>query len=71
MKGKFRNMARITGIVDGDSFTVRIRLADDPVTEAVFNLLVRDEASGGGGSLPDGYLRLRSDGRVESVGGWV
>ena len=60
------------GADDGDSFTVRIRLADDPVTEAVFNLLVRDEASGGpGGSLPDGYLRLRSDGRVESVGGWL
>ena len=25
MKGKFRNMARITGIVDGDSFTVSVK----------------------------------------------
>ena len=34
MKGKFRNMARITGIVDGDSFTVSVKSEEKTISLA-------------------------------------
>ena len=47
MKGKFRNMARITGIVDGDSFTVSVKGEEKTISLAnvdpISNVDVRAE----------------------------
>jgi len=47
MKGKFRNMARITGIVDGDSFTVSVKGQEKTISLAnidpISNVDVRAE----------------------------
>ena len=48
MKGKFRNMARITGIVDGDSFTVSLKGQEKTISLAnidpISNVDVRAES---------------------------